>query len=240
MKQAKGAIFPGPVQVFSRIIRLFQGSILYDHLLATHLISSLIRWGVGYLLAIVAGLLSGLFLGTSKIIYRVGMPIIYVLQLIPGLAWIPISLLLFGIGNVSTIFMIFIMGFTPIVINTSGSIRSAPSIHINAAKMMGAGRTTLLLKVLIPFASLQIINGLRIGLANAWRVLIAAEMIVGVGVGLGYIIIQSRWSLDFEAAFVSIVLIIIIGLIIEKAIFGYLERRISYKLGIESVEHVGP
>ena len=159
------------------------------------------------------------------------MPGIYILQLIPGLAWIPIAMLLFGIGNISTIFMIFIMGYMPVVINTVGGIKGIPLIYVNAAKMMGAEKFTIYFKVLIPAAALSIINGLRIGLANAWRVLIAAEMIVGVGVGLGFIIIQSRWSLDFEAAFCSIIIIAGIGLLVEKGFFGILENTISHKLG---------
>jgi len=235
----KGSVFPNPVSVFTRLIRLLHGGLLYDHTIRHHLTSSLIRWGIGYGLAVSAGIMTGILLGTSRILNRVFMPLIYVIQLVPGLAWIPIALLMFGIGNVSTVFMIFIMGYTPVVINTAGGIRSVPPIYTDAARMLGAKRWIIIHRVLIPFASLSIIDGLRIGLANAWRVLIAAEMIVGVGVGLGYIIIQSRWSLDFEAAFVSIFLIVIIGLFIEKAVFGILENRISSKMGLEATDRTG-
>ena len=230
----RGSAFPDPVSVFTRFVRLLRGGLLYDHTIKHHLFTSLIRWGIGYGLAVFAGILTGILLGTSRLLNRVFMPLIYVIQLIPGLAWIPIALLIFGIGNVSTVFMIFIMGYTPVLINTAGGIRNVPPIYTDAARMMGANHRIVIHRVLIPFASLPIIDGLRIGLANAWRVLIAAEMIVGVGIGLGYIIIQSRWSLDFEAAFISIFLIVIIGLFIEKAVFGILENRISRKLGLEA------
>ncbi len=232
----KGAVFPNPLNVIDRFLRLVKSGLLYDHTIWQHLLSSLVRWGIGYGLAVIAGILTGILLGTSRLLNRVFMPLIYVIQLVPGLAWIPIALLVFGIGNVSTVFMIFIMGFTPVVINTAGGIRSVPPIYTDAARMLGASRWIIIHRVLIPFALLQIIDGLRIGLANAWRVLIAAEMIVGVGIGLGYIIIQSRWSLDFEAAFVSISLIVLIGLFIEKAVFGVLENRISSKIGLEAAD----
>ena len=233
IKYSKEAIFPTPLDVMNRIIHLCKGLKLYNYTIIEHLSTSLLRWGIGYILSIIIGISTGILLGTSNLLYRIFMPIIYVIQLIPGLAWVPIALLIFGIGNISTIFMIFVMGYTPIVINTAGSIRSVPPIYSNAARIMGANKTTIFLKVFIPATSLSIINGLRIGLANAWRVLIAAEMIVGVGVGLGYIIIQARWSLDFEAAFASITIIVAIGLIIEKGIFRLFERNISRKLGIE-------
>ena len=229
----KGSVFPSPVDVFTHLIQLFGSGLLYDYTIWDHLYNSLMRWGIGYGLAVFVGIPTGVILGTSRILNRICMPLVYVIQIIPGLAWIPIALLVFGIGHVSTIFMIFIMGYTPIVITTAGGIRSVSPNYIDAARMLGADQITIVRRVLIPFASLSIIDGLRIGLANAWRVLIAAEMIVGVGIGLGYIIIQSRWSLDFEAAFVSIFLIVIIGLTIEKTVFKILEKRISHKLGLE-------
>ena len=84
----------------------------------------------------------------------------------------------------------------------------------------------------LPASSLQIIDGLRIGLGNGWRVLIAAEMVVGVALGLGYTIIQSRWSLDFTGAFVSIAVICIIGLFIERFLFAAIENRVMGRLGL--------
>ena len=236
MKQLNGSIFPSPFDVFRKLMLLFQGEALYNHTIYNHLLKSLFRWGAGYLLAVILGILTGLLLSSSNILYQLVMPAIYVLQLIPGLAWIPIALLMFGIGNISTIFMIFMMGYAPILINTVGGIRGIPPVYVKAAQMMGAGKLTIYFKVLIPAAALSIIDGLRIGLANAWRVLIAAEMIVGVGIGLGYIIIQARWSLDFEAAFVSIVIIAGIGLVIEKCIFRIIEKNLSRKLGIKPIE----
>jgi ABC-type nitrate/sulfonate/bicarbonate transport system permease component len=226
----RGVPFPTPEQTISRLLSLIQGESLYGKTIFDHLYASLVRWCAGFGIAVFMGILMGMFLGSSEMLHRTVMPAVYIVQLIPGLAWIPIALLIFGLGNTSTVFMIAATAFAPIVINTSGGIRSAPAVYVRAARMMGAGKSTIILRVMLPAAALSIINGLRIGLANGWRVLIAAEMVVGVGLGLGYSIIQARWSLDFEAAFVSIVVICIIGLLIEKMLFAVLEKKVAEQL----------
>jgi len=228
---SRGVEFPTPLDTFIRLWHLLRGENLYEYSIYKHLLNSLYRWGIGYLLAVIVGLALGILLGVSRLFNDVIMPTVLVIQLIPGLAWIPIALLLFGIGDTSTIFMIFITALAPIVINTSGGMRGVPKMYVKAAEMMGASKPRIFLQVMLPASTLSIINGLRIGLANGWRVLIAAEMIVGVGLGLGYSIIQARWSLDFEAAFVCIAIICIIGLLIEKVVFVVIERRITEKMG---------
>jgi ABC-type nitrate/sulfonate/bicarbonate transport system permease component len=234
----KGVTFPGPIKVMHKLSGLLRGERLYEFTFYSHLLLSLVRWLSGYLLAVVAGVLTGLLLGASRTIYRLFYPLIYVIGLIPGLAWIPISLLLFGIGNVSTVFMIFIIAFTPVVINTASAIRTTPEIYVRVARMMGAGSIRIFFQVLLPQSLIPIINGLRTGMANAWRVLIAAEMIVGIGVGLGYVIIQSRWSLDYEAAFVSIFIICLLGLIVEHGLFIVVEKKLLARLGFLEKERV--
>jgi len=233
ISHSRGITFPSPMQTCLRLTTLFSGEDLYDQSIYQHIMASLARWATGYLLAVFLGISIGLILGGSAILYEICMPVVHVLQLIPGLAWIPIALLLFGIGDTSTIFMIFTMGVTPIIINTSGGVRGIPPIYIKTAQMMGASRALVFFRIMLPAATLVIVNGLRIGLANSWRVLIAAEMIVGAGVGLGYSIIQSRWSLDFEASFVCIMIICLIGLLVEKLVFEVLEKRIMAQMGLE-------
>jgi ABC-type nitrate/sulfonate/bicarbonate transport system permease component len=181
-----------------------------------HVLMSLSRWAVAYCIAAITGLFIGMLLGAHRIMHRLFMPAVYVLQLIPGLAWIPIAILMFGIGEITTIFMIFITALPPIVISTTGGIMAVPRIYINVARMIGLRGWKIFFKVLLPASLISIINGLRIGFANGWRVLIAAEMIVGVSLGLGYCLIQARWSLDFEAALVCIIIICVIGLLVEK------------------------
>lgn len=227
-----GVEFPTPVITVIRLLNLLGGEQIYSHSIYTHITASLIRWGAGYLLAVIIGIGLGSFLGFSRTAHEIFMPVMYIFQLIPGLAWIPIALLLFGIGNTATIFMIFMTALVPVVINTSGGIRDVPPIYIHTARNMGASFTEIFFRVMFPASVLSMINGLRIGLAGGWRVLIAAEMIVGVGTGIGYSIEMSRWSLDFRAAFAFIIVILAIGLLIERILFEALERRIIYNIGV--------
>ena len=97
---------------------------------------------------------------------------------------------------------------------------------------MGARGSTLLLGVLLPGTLPHALTGLRVGLGNGWRVLVAAEMIVGAGTGLGYSIIQARWTLDYASAFGCIVIICVIGLVVEQLVFGPLEARTVERWGL--------
>ncbi len=229
----RGVNFPTPINTFKQFAQNLAGENIYDVTIWKHTISSISRWLAGYLVAVITGIILGFLLGSNQLLNKLFMPFISVLQLIPGLAWIPIALLLFGLGVVSTIFMIFIIAFTPIVITTATGIKNTPADLIHAAQIMGANRIKVFIHVLLPSALFNIIDGMRIGLANSWRVLIAAEMIVGNGIGLGYIIIQSRWTLDYLSAFVAIIMIVIVGLTFEKFIFQVIENKLRLKYGHE-------
>lgn len=232
--------FPTPLSTFLRLIDNLKGEEVYEHPIYQHTLVSLTRWVFAYLFAVFSGILIGFGLGIYPTMHRLFMPFVYTLQLVPGLAWIPIALLLFGLGEASTFFMIFILGLTPVIITTASGIRETSPDLIQASILMGAGRMMLFRHVLLPSALFHIIDGLRIALANSWRVLIAAEMIVGRGIGLGFIIIQSRWSLDYASAFVSIVIIVLFGLTTEKFLFNRIENNLRKKYGYDSQDKKAP
>lgn len=229
----KGAAFPTPPEAFLGLIDALRGTEINGESIYAHTAASMWRWGVGYAIALVLGLVVGLVFGTVPRIHDAGIVSVYILQMIPGLAWIPIVMLVFGLGESATVFIILITALPPIIINTAGGIRQTPLIFTRVADMSGKDRWALFSKVLVPSSALSIINGMRLGLANGWRVLIAAEMIVGVAVGLGYTINWSRYSLDFTSAFVCIIIICAIGLIIEKLFFVALENRLRNRLGLD-------
>jgi ABC-type nitrate/sulfonate/bicarbonate transport system permease component len=226
--------FPTPHETIALLIDKLSGSPIYEHSIYEHTLSSLSRWISAYVLAVFSGILIGVFIGLSPDTNKLFMPLVHVLQLIPGLAWIPISLLIFGMGNASTIFMIYMLALTPIIQTTSTGIRETPNDLINTARIMGADKKAVFFHVLLPASLFHIVDGMRIALANSWRVLIAAEMIVGSGVGLGFIIIQSRWSLDYISAFVSLIIIVLIGLTAEKFVFKKLENNLAKKYGFNN------
>jgi ABC-type nitrate/sulfonate/bicarbonate transport system permease component len=232
----KGIAFPRPLDAFVRLGELLGGQALYGESIYAHIGASLYRWVAGYVLAVVVGLLLGISLGVSTKGHDVGIVPIHILQMVPGLAWVPIAMLIFGLGNVATMFMIFMTALPPIAISTSSGIRGVEPNMLKAAEMTGSTRPRIFFKILLPASALSVINGLRIGLANGWRVLIAAEMVVGIALGLGYSIFQSRWSLDFEAAFVCIIIICVIGLTIEKLLFVALEDRVRERMGLRGAD----
>lgn len=221
----KGVPFPTPWQTGVQFGMMIAGHSLSEHTLYRHVLDSLIRWLFGFSIAAIIGICYGVVAGWSRIIEITTANILHILQLIPGLAWIPVAILLFGIGETATIFMITMTAFTPIAINVLAGIKRLDATYVRAALMMGAGRRALFLEVLLPGALPAIISGLRIGLGSGWRVLVAAEMIVGTGTGLGYSIIQARWTLDYTSAFACLGAICFIGLVFEHFIFKPLEQR---------------
>ena len=228
----KGAIFPTPFSILQAISKLIFGQMIYNHTLLQHILSSLFIWLSAYIISCVMGIIIGFISGLSKSFHEIISPIVTIIQVIPGLAWLPIALLFFGIGKNATIFIIFMIGITPIINNTSSGIRGIPSIYIKTAKVLGNRKFLIFKNVIFPASLQSIINGLRTGFANSWRVLIAAEMVIGTGKGLGYIIIQSRWNLKFEDSFIAVIIICIIGLIIENGFFSLIENKILKKAGL--------
>lgn len=226
--------FPSPLQTFERLGEyLFEGRSLYDHSIYEHLWVSIQRLLVAFILATIVGIVLGSILGYFNAIYAIGMVPVAIYQMIPGLAWLPIAILLFGLGDRSAIFIIFAVSSMVITIGVAGAIRMVPPVILNATRMTGAKGPTIFIKVLIPYAAVSIINSLRLGMSSAWRVLIAAEMIVGTGIGLGYSIELTRDLLDYVGAFACITIICLVGLFIDRVVLASGERWMRHRMGIE-------
>jgi ABC-type nitrate/sulfonate/bicarbonate transport system permease component len=232
VRATKGAPFPGPVEVLRHAAALLGGRPLLGHSLLAHAGSSLGRWAVGFLGGCVAALLIGSAVGASRVLERLLMPVVHALQLIPGLAWTPVAILLFGISQKATVFMIFITAVSPVAVNLVAGIRATSEQHLRVARMAGAGRWAVFTRVLLPSSVPHLLSGLRVGLGMSWRVVVAAEMVVGKDMGLGYAIIQSRWTLDYPSAFVCILVICLIGLLVEYVGFARLEAATVRRWGM--------
>jgi len=216
--------FPAPLQTLARLYHLAAGQPLSDASIYRHMGDSLLRWLTGFCLAAGAGLLYGLTAGLFRRIEIATGQIVHLLQLIPGLAWIPIALLLFGLGEGATIFMIAMAAFPPVAVTVIAGVRHLDGTYLRAARMLGARRRDFFFRVLLPGALPAVLSGLRLGLGSSWRVLLAAEMVVGTGTGLGYAIIEARWTLDYTAAFACLTVIALIGILVEYGLFRPLER----------------
>jgi len=231
--QRHALAFPEPVETLKLMWSYLTGENMLRFSVYAHMSASVQRWVIGYVIAALIGIFIGMALGSSDRVYDVGMVPVNILQMIPGLAWIPVAFLLFGLGNNTAIFIIAMSAISPIAINVAAGIRRVPRVNIRAAQMVGLSKLQMFDRVLLPYAAVDIITGLRIGMANAWRMLIAAEMVVGVAMGLGYTISQSVYMLDYVTSFVCIIIICMIGLFIDKVVFARIERYAKERLGTE-------
>lgn len=226
--------FPYPLDTFERLGEyLFAGRSLYGHSIYEHLLASIQRLIVAFALAAAVGIVLGSVLGYFGRIYHIGMVPVSIYQMIPGLAWLPVAILLFGLGDESAVFIIFAVSSMVITIGVSSGIRMVPEVLVNASKMMGAGGLSIFARVLVPQAAASIVNALRLGMSSAWRVLIAAEMVVGTGLGVGYSIELTRDLLDYVGAFACITVICLVGLFIDRVILASVERWMRHRLGVE-------
>lgn len=226
--------FPDPVETFRKLGEFMATDYrILGQSIAEHTEASLGRWIKGFLIAAGLGLSIGLFMGSSNKAYEFAIVPVNILQLIPGLAWFPVTILLFGLNEQSAIFIIAVTIISPIALNTANGLRSVPRVNLRVSQMSGRSRFETFTEVLMPFAALDILSGLRIGIANGWRMLISAEMVVGVALGLGFAIQITTGYTDYASAFACIVMICTIGLIIDKVVLELLENYVRSKLGTE-------
>ena len=211
-------LLPSPLRVIEAAIEL-----LSDGSLLRHVLASLERVFVGFLLASLTGILIGLLTGWSRATSDLLKPVIESLRPIPPIAWTPIAILWFGVGNAPSYFLVFVGAVFPIFINTFTAVRGIDRAHINAALCLGAGPWLLLRDVLVP-ASLPIIfPGLRIGLGIGWMCVVTAELIAAQS-GLGYMIQQNRVLLQTPNVVAGMATIGVIGFAMS-AMMGMVERR---------------
>lgn len=158
--------------------------------------SSLYRVVVGFLIALVLALPLGLCMGAMPRLYRLFNPLVQLLRPIPPIAYIPMAILWFGLGNPPALFLIALGAFFPVLMSTIAGVRQVDDIYVRAARSMGAGNAALFARVILPAATPHILSGVRIGIGTAFIVVIVAEMIA-VNDGLGFRILEARefmWS----------------------------------------------
>jgi NitT/TauT family transport system permease protein len=203
-------VFPTPWQVVTGTVELVRDGTLWEHIAA-----SLFRVGAGFGFAVIVAVPLGLWMGWVKGAYVTLNPLFQMLRPISPIAWIPIAILWFGVGNVSPIFLIFISSVFPMVVQTVTGVHTIEKRYLRAAANFGVTRATLFRQVVIPAVLPQIIVGMRIGLGVAWLVVVAAEMIA-LRSGLGYLIIDSRNAGNrYDLVIAGMIIIGLIGLMLD-------------------------
>jgi NitT/TauT family transport system permease protein len=208
--ETHSVIFPTPWQVVTGTAELVRDGTLF-----THIGASLMRVGIGFSLAVLVAVPLGLWLGWVRGAYSTLNPLFQILRPISPIAWIPIAILWFGVGNASPIYLIFISSVFPMIVQTTAGVHTIERRYLWAAQNFGVSRYTLFRQVVIPAVFPQIIVGMRIGLGVAWLVVVAAEMIA-LRSGLGYLIIDSRNAGNrYDLVIAGMVIIGLIGLMLD-------------------------
>ena len=228
--------FPTPEIVFDRLNSLFFDDLkISGETIYTHIIASLKRWMAGFVIGFTIGLLLGVILSSNDKLYEFGMVPVSLWQMVPSLAWLPVTILLFGFGNNAAIFIISASVIAPIAINIANGIRRVPPVYKKLSLMAEKPWDVRTLSVMVPYASLDVVTGLRIGMANGWRTLISAEMVIGVMIGLGWTINAATQLSSYATAFACIVIICAIGVVIDRLILATIEKTVRKKVGLEDL-----
>ena len=203
-------LLPGPWETLAGIADLMRHGLLLKYVVA-----SLFRVTWGFLLAAALAIPLGLTIGYYQRAEMAFNPIIQILRPISPLAWIPIAILWFGVGDLAAVFLIFLGSFLPLLLTAISAAQSVPAVYVNAGRNFGLRPTRLLYRIFYPAVLPQLIVGLRITLGIAWLVVVAAEMIA-VNSGLGFLIVDARNAGNrYDLVVAGMVIIGVIGLLLD-------------------------
>lgn len=217
---------PGPIRVLDGLIELAQTGILWEHIEV-----SLGRFAISYSLALVLAVPLGLVLGWHTYSLKAFGPILQILRPISPIAWFPLAVLWFGVGNAPAIFIIFLSAFFPILLSTISAVRKIDPVYLKVARNFGVSQGMLFRKIVVPAAFPYIMIGLNIAIGVAWIHLVAGEML-GSQSGLGYLIVDSRNFLRTDWIMGGMLVVGILGLSVNT-IMGWAEKIINRKWGLD-------
>ncbi len=225
VRRQPATLLPDPLQVAKGLVELLQRGLLVKYVVA-----SLFRVTWGYLAAVATAIPLGLALGWYRRGEAALNPLLQLLRPISPLAWIPISILWFGVGDGAAIFLIFLAAFLPLTVASMNAVRSVPPTLMRAGRNFGLTDRDLLVRVVLPAATPQLLVALRITLGIAWLVVVAAEMIA-VNSGLGFLIVDARNAGNrYDLVVAGMVMIGLIGLLLDLGM-RRLERLRSLQWG---------
>jgi NitT/TauT family transport system permease protein len=212
-------LFPTLETIAAAFVQLTASGILPHHALDTAL-----RLLGGFTLAGLIGVAIGILMGRYRLMEDIFLPLVSILAPIPGIAYAPLFLLWFGLGNMPALLLVAFVSAFPIIFNTWTGVKAVKEIWVRSAQAMGADDRRLFVKVILPGALPYILTGLRLGLAQAWRTLVGVEMLAAVPWGLGWMIFGAREFLNTDVMLAGVVVIGALGLALEKLVFQRLER----------------
>jgi NitT/TauT family transport system permease protein len=211
-------LFPPLEDVVAALVRLTASGILPHHVFDT-----MVRLLTGFAIAAVVGVAIGIAMGRSRRAEDIVLPLISIGAPIPGIAYAPLFMLWFGLGNVGAVLLVGFVSAFPVIFNTWTGVKAVKEIWVRSAQAMGADNRRLFRHVILPGALPYVLTGLRLGLAQAWRILVVVEMLAAVPWGLGWLIFGAREFLNTDVMLAGIAVIGAIGLALEHFVFKRLE-----------------
>jgi NitT/TauT family transport system permease protein len=223
-------LFPTIEEIAASFVRL-----TIDGILPHHALETVLRLLAGFGFAAVIGVSIGIAMGRSRLAEDIFLPLVSICAPIPGLAYAPLFLLWFGLGNFASVLLVAFVSMFPVILNTWTGVKAVKEIWVRSAQAMGADNRRLFRHVILPGALPFIFTGWRLGLAQAWRILVAVEMLAAVPWGLGWLIFGAREFLNTDVMMAGIAVIAVIGLALEKLVFEKLEHYTVVRWGMMAV-----
>jgi NitT/TauT family transport system permease protein len=193
-------------------------------ILPHHVADTILRLLAGFALAAGVGVAIGIAMGRSRLAEDIFLPLISIGAPIPGVAYAPLFMLWVGIGNVSAVLLVGFVSAFPVIFNTWTGVKAVKEIWVRSAQAMGADNRRLFRLVILPGALPYILTGLRLGVAQGWRILVVVELLASVQWGLGLLIFGAREFLNTDVMLAGIAVIGVLGLVLEKLVFQRLEQ----------------
>lgn len=207
-----GALIPGPVDVLQAIGVGLLGKV-GRHSIVAHIGYSMMRVMIGFLIGSLLGIVLGLLMGWYRVAEAIFNPLFRIVRPIPPIAWIPISIIWFGLGEDAKIFLIFLAAFSNTTLNSMAGAKSVDPEVINAAKMLGASERQIFMTIVLPSSVPSIFAGLQVAISSSWATVLAAEM-VRSSEGLGWMIVAGMNNNDMIQILSGIVMIGVVGFIL--------------------------
>lgn len=217
---------PSPVGVGERFIALLENGTLIE---AT--VNSLLRGISGYAISVIIGIILGLLLNHFKYLQKNLKPVVQGIQTLPSVCWVPFSILWFGLSSKAILFVVVMGSAFGIAISVDNAIKNIQPIYIKAALTMGATNGQLYRRVIIPAALPELVSGLKQGWSFAWRALMSGEVMT-TSIGLGQTLITGRDLADINQVMLVMLVIVFIGILIDKCIFSEIEKYLLKKRGL--------
>ncbi len=224
----KSYSFPSPLGVGERLVELCSDGSLLE---ATG--QSLLRGFAGYAIAVVIGIALGLLINHFSYLQKNLKPIVLGVQTLPSVCWVPFSILWFGLSTQAILFVVVMGSAFGIAISVDNAIKNIDPIYVKAAKTMGAGRRQMYWNVILPASLPELVSGLKQGWSFAWRALMSGEVMT-TSIGLGQTLIMGRDLADINQVMLVMLVIVIVGIVIDKCIFSVIEKRLLKKRGLIS------